>query len=155
MEIKVNATVRIPSTTASGALNSCTVSITASTSTPGASPKPPSLNISSVNNFNGGGIVGFDVDTYGIISDFMTISECTEEQPASSPVSWISCSRVPYRPTEPGILTEKDLAKLAEVKSKLQMAGWYHEEISWHQCETFLKNEPIGRWFMRNSSDKR
>lgn len=147
--------MRIPATTASGTLNSCTLSITASTSSTGASSNPPTVNIASVNNLHGGGgIVGFDFDTYGFISDFVQTRDCSEEE-VTTPVSWISCSRVPYRPLEPSMLTVLDLAKLAEVKSKLQMSGWYHEEISWQNCESMLKNEPIGRWFMRNSSDKR
>ncbi|KAJ8665022.1 hypothetical protein QAD02_006684 [Eretmocerus hayati] len=57
--------------------------------------------------------------------------------------------------TAAGLLYERDLAKLAEARRRLQHSGWYHEGLSWQQSEALLKNASLGTWLMRDSSDRR
>lgn len=51
-------------------------------------------------------------------------------------------------------LLNKDI-KLREIRRMLQTCGWYHKSISWKQSENLLKDTPVGRWLMRDSSDSR
>ncbi|XP_008213832.1 uncharacterized protein LOC100677965 [Nasonia vitripennis] len=177
VRIQVNATVHLPCTS-STTVSSCTFNITASTSgssTP-TSNSDPSSNISSNvnvnrlrNNFNGGGIVtidnstpsnsessnassvGSNVSVIGSVANNNAVNNNREDMPGT-PISWMALCPWAF---EQNHLPEKDMAKLADVRKTLQSCGWYHEGLSWQQSENLLKDAPIGRWLLRDSSDSR
>ncbi|XP_011498339.1 PREDICTED: uncharacterized protein LOC105362576 [Ceratosolen solmsi marchali] len=146
VRIQLNATVRLPSvSTTTATLGSCTLNITASATSAGGSESSKGL-LGPRNSLNGGGIVSGH--HYGAgISDTVNRDE--------SP--WIPMSLMSACPWEcdTTYLPEKDVARLAEVRRLLQTCGWYHEGLSWQQSENLLKDAPVGRWLMRDSSDSR
>ncbi|XP_012135318.2 uncharacterized protein LOC100877049 [Megachile rotundata] len=139
VQIQVNATVQLPAS-----LGQCTVNITATTTNP-----PDSLsNITSKtrNNFNGGGLVQ-ENEARNNQENF----EERRDRTPTTPVSWL----MPCPWSFDSYSMDRDAAKLCEVKRLLQICGWYHEGLSWQQSENLLKNAPVGRWLMRDSSDSR
>ncbi|KAL7290154.1 hypothetical protein TKK_0015868 [Trichogramma kaykai] len=82
-------------------------------------------------HFFGGGIINFDEFTIAM--------------------HWIS----PPGDSEMRILTEPEIARLKDIKKTLLASGWYYENFTWSQADVLLKNAPIGRWLLRDSSDKR
>jgi hypothetical protein len=146
VRIQVNATVRLPSTSAAAApLGSCTLNITASASSAGDLEPSKSLH-GPRNSLNGGGIVSSHHYGSGLGD-----SVSRDESP------WIPLSLMSACPweCEAAYLPEKDVARLGEVRRLLQTCGWYHEGLSWQQSENLLKDAPVGRWLMRDSSDSR
>ena len=149
VRIKVNATVHLPSTSS---VTSCTLSITASTSSPPktSTPKPESklkpINSRMSNSFNGGGILKpLESNCYRIQPQ-----QFIEDLPSSN-VPVYSCPWI----YQVGYIPEKDLAKLQEARRTLQGCSWYYEGLSWQQSENLLKDAPVGRWLIRDSSDSR
>ncbi|EFN78171.1 uncharacterized protein LOC105188938 [Harpegnathos saltator] len=135
VQIQVNATLQLPAS-----LGQCKVNITATTAALPASNRMIATESRVRNNFNGGGIVQPD--------EIVSNNERSDGTP-TTPVSWL----MPY-PWNLDLL-DKDINRLCEVKRLLQICGWYHEGISWQQSENLLKNAPVGRWLMRDSSDSR
>lgn len=159
LRIQVHATVHLPSST-----NNCTFNITTTTTTTKAingteEQRQQQQQLSSIrtrNNLNGGGIVnlGENNDNTMSIDRNEQLQQQQIHQPIT-PVSWLTpCPWGFVTPTN-SYLLEKDLTKLAEVRKLLQSCGWYYEGISWQQSENLLKDEPVGRWLMRDSSDSR
>ncbi|XP_043280153.1 uncharacterized protein [Venturia canescens] len=142
MEIRVNATVQLPPN-----VEHCTVNITATTANPGSNDFSKIVGGSSLrrDNFNGGGLVHFDTNNES------TDNEQRHEDPPTTPLSWL----MPCPWGFDNYSIDKDFSRLKEVKRILQISGWYHEGLSWQQSEQLLKNTPVGRWLMRDSSDSR
>ncbi|XP_014469692.1 PREDICTED: uncharacterized protein LOC106741830 [Dinoponera quadriceps] len=137
VQIQVNATLQLPAS-----LGQCKVNITATTAAlPASTSRVIATETRVRNNFNGGGIVQ---------PDEIVNNERSDGTP-TTPVSWL----MPYPWSLDTYLLDKDINRLCEVKRLLQIGGWYHEGISWQQSENLLKNAPVGRWLMRDSSDSR
>lgn len=137
VQIQVNATLQLPAS-----LGQCKVNITATTAALSTSNRMIATESRVRNNFNGGGIVHPD--------EIVNNNERSDGTP-TTPVSWL----MPYPWNLDTYLIDKDINRLCEVKRLLQICGWYHEGISWQQSENLLKNAPVGRWLMRDSSDSR
>lgn len=137
VQIQVNATLQLPAS-----LGQCKVNITATTAALPTSNRMVATESRIRNNFNGGGIVQSD--------EIINNNERSDGTP-TTPVSWL----MPYPWNLDTYLMDKDFNRLCEVKRLLQICGWYHEGISWQQSENLLKNAPVGRWLMRDSSDSR
>ncbi|XP_029037772.1 uncharacterized protein LOC114873526 [Osmia bicornis bicornis] len=139
LQIQVNATVQLPAS-----LGQCTVNITATTA---SSPNSLSNTTSKTrNNFNGGGLVQ-ENEARNNQENF----EERRDRTPTTPVSWL----MPCPWSFDSYMMDRNAAKLCEVKRLLQICGWYHEGLSWQQSENLLKNAPVGRWLMRDSSDSR
>ncbi|KAG7210267.1 hypothetical protein KM043_011814 [Ampulex compressa] len=153
VQIQVNATVQLPAS-----LGQCTVNITATTENSPGSIASSGASSRSRNNFNGGGLVqtendggqGVSVQAANSPGNPGGYNERRDGTP-TTPVSWL----MPCPWGFDTYLMDKDLARLCEVKRLLQACGWYHEGLSWQQSENLLKDTPVGRWLMRDSSDSR
>lgn len=145
MEIRVNATVQLPPN-----VEHCTVNITATTGHSGSNnsaiivPSPGAKR----DNFNGGGLVHLENNNERNTNN--SNNERRENSP-TTPLSWLA--PCPWNFDNYSI--DQDFFMLTRVKRILEISGWYHEGLSWQQSETLLKNTPVGRWLMRDSSDSR
>lgn len=153
VQFRVNATVQLPAN-----LGQCTVNITATTTTPPNQVVAMKLPGRGRNNFHGGGLVQpneLDCANHQVNQVVASIGndkshgnvEQRENEASITPMSWLSTSWSKS--------LDADVNRLREVKRLLQICGWYHEGISWQQSENLLKDAPIGRWLMRDSSDSR
>lgn len=145
MQIQLNTTVQLPAN-----FGQCKVNITTTTALC-SQISEPTMKPRTKNNFNGGGIVQpeeADCATRDQIIAKDNSKEWKNETP-TAPISWLMTC-----PWNLGTdLLNKDVNRLREVRKVLQICGWYHEGINWQQSENLLKNAPVGRWLMRDSSD--
>ncbi|KAK0168033.1 hypothetical protein PV327_001874 [Microctonus hyperodae] len=141
VQIQVNATVQLPPN-----VGQCVVNITATTNQSNfdTSINAAPTTVRSKNNFNGGGLIQTNA------ANSSSVMPENIETP-TTPVSWLMPCPWGFEKYP----QDKDLIKLLEVKRLLHTSGWYHEGLSWQQSENLLKNAPIGRWLMRDSSDSR
>ncbi|XP_012273464.1 uncharacterized protein LOC105695960 isoform X2 [Orussus abietinus] len=134
VQIRVNATVQLPPN-----VGQCTVNITATTES--------GCNASSArnrNNFHGGGLVQPE-------GAQPAANDNRRDETPTTPVSWL----MPCPWGFDSYLLDKVVNRLCEAKRLLQISGWYHEGLSWQQSENLLKEAPVGRWLLRDSSDSR
>lgn len=149
MQIQLNATVQLPAN-----LGQCRVNITATTSSCNQVSSSKSTT-KPRNNFNGGGIVQPEEVDCATRNRIIAIknsnsNEWKNETPIA-PMSWL----MPCPWSLGTDLLNRDVNRLREVRKLLQICGWYHEGITWQQSEDLLKNAPVGRWLMRDSSDSK
>ncbi|XP_015590672.1 uncharacterized protein LOC107265591 [Cephus cinctus] len=138
--IQVNATVQLPPN-----VGQCTVNITATTTAANCTNPTSNATTRSRNNFNGGGLVQpAEVGT-------AAPTERRDGAP-TTPVSWL----MPCPWGFDNYHLDKDLlVRLSDARRLLQCSGWYHEGLSWQQSEALLREAPVGRWLLRDSSDSR
>ncbi|XP_012217473.1 uncharacterized protein [Linepithema humile] len=146
VQIRLNATVQLPAN-----LGQCTVNITATTA-PCSPVTKPTTKPRTRNNFNGGGIVQPEEADCATRNRIIAIKDSnSNEWKNEPPMSWL----MPCPWSLGTDLLNKDVNRLREVRKLLQICGWYHEGVTWQQSEDLLKNAPVGRWLMRDSSDSK
>lgn len=147
--LQVKSTIQLPMS-----LGQCKINVTSTTSTLPSNQVMTTIEPCSKNSFNGGGIVKFDVLNCATNSTDDSDSEEHTDNMPTTPVSWLMpCTwnlDAEYLPN-----LDKDAERLNKVKRVLQTCGWYHEGITCQQSASLLEHTPVGRWLMRDSSDKR